>query len=297
MNKPDNFLNIQDEMGESPVWEPSEKALYWIDIAGERIHRYDSSTKKCETFKAGMPVTAIARRASGGWLTITKSGLAFWDPVSNRFSLITDPFKDEPDFSFNDGAVDRQGRFLLGSYNNKVLDAAEGSLYRMDRDRTLHELDTGLKVPNGIGLSPDGNKLYVTEQFNYKIHVYDYDTKKGTVSNRATFAEVPEPAGMPDGLTVDSQGFVWSAHWGGSRVTRYDPEGKIDMEIKVPAEIVTCDGGIIWAGNILPVSISGQPGRRREYSMLTETSGQAATGSTPARIPGPGGWTRTRICS
>jgi len=189
-----------------------------------------------------MPVTAIARRASGDWLTITKSGLAFWDPGSNRFSLITDPLKDKPDFSFNDGAVDRQGRFLLGSYNNKELGAAEGSLYRMDGDATLHELDTGMKAPNGIGLSPDGNKLYVTEMFNYKIHVYDYDTKEGTVSNRATFADIPESAGMPDGLTVDSQGFVWSAHWKGSRVTRYNPEGKIDMAIKVPAEIVSCIG-------------------------------------------------------
>jgi sugar lactone lactonase YvrE len=242
MNKPENFLNVQDEMGETPVWEPSEKALYWIDIAGERIHRYDSSIKKCETFKAGMPVTAIARRASGGWLTITKSGLAYWEPGANKFNYITDPFKNEPDFSFNDGAVDRQGRFLLGSYNNKVLDAAEGSLYRMDVDGTLHELDTGLKAPNGIGLSPDGNRLYVTEMFNHKILLYDYDTKTGTVSNRATFTDVPESAGMPDGLTVDSLGFVWSAHWEGSRVTRYNPEGKIDMEIKVPAEIVTCVG-------------------------------------------------------
>jgi sugar lactone lactonase YvrE len=242
MGTPENFLNIQDEMGESPVWEPTEKALYWIDIAGERIHRYDSGTKKCETFKAGMPVTAIARRASGGWLTITKAGLAFWDSGTNSFSPVTDPFKDNPDFFFNDGAVDRQGRILLGSYNAKDLEAAEGSLYLMDGDGKLYEIDTGLKVPNGIGLSPDGKKLYVTEMFNYKILVYDYDTGKGTVSNRATFCDIPESAGMPDGLTVDSQGFVWSAHWNGSRVTRYDPSGKIDMEIPVPAEIVTCIG-------------------------------------------------------
>ena len=131
---------------------------------------------------------------------------------------------------------------IVGSYNSANLDSPDGSVYQLNPDNTLHKIDSGIVTSNGIGLSPDGKTLYVTEMFANKITAYDYNIETGDVSNRRTFVDIPKDAGMPDGLTVDSEGFIWSAHWGGWRVSRFDPSGNLEREIKVPVELVTCIG-------------------------------------------------------
>ena len=116
--------------------------------------------------------------------------------------------------------------------------AAEGSLYRLDHDGSLHQLDTGYATANGIGLSPDGKTVYVADQRHGQIIALDYDTLNGTVSNRRLFARVPEAEGMPDGLIVDAEGFIWNGHWNGWKLTRYDPSGKIERQISFPVQHV-----------------------------------------------------------
>jgi D-xylonolactonase len=242
MNKVEHYLSVQNELGETPIWVPEEKALYWVDIGRHMIFRLDVNTHDYESFKPNMPVRGLCRRGAGGWLIITDAGLAFWDRASNRCEFIVDPYTDRPDLQFNDGAIDRQGRLLVGSYNSARLDAPDGSLYRLDADRTLRKLDKNLVLSNGIGLSPDGKTLYVSEMFAHKITAYDYEIESGIAGNRRVFVAIPEDAGKPDGLTVDSQGFVWAAHWGGWRITRYDPAGKLEREVRIPTENVTCIG-------------------------------------------------------
>ena len=244
----EHFLPVQNELGETPIWVPEEKLLYWVDIGSHKIFRMDVKTNEYEWFKPDMPVRGLCRRSSGDWLLITDTGLAFWDRSSHTCEFIVDPYADQPDLQFNDGAIDRQGRLLVGSYNSNRLDAADGSLYRFDIDRRLHKLDKNLVLSNGIALSPDGKTLYVSEMFANKITAYDYDIASGAAGNRRVFVAIPQDAGKPDGLTVDSQGFVWAAHWGGWRVTRYDPAGKLEREIRVPTELVTCIG---FGGNNL----------------------------------------------
>lgn len=241
MNTLEHLLTVQDEVGETPIWIPGEQALYWIDIEGERVHRYEPALGAVQSFDTGVPVTALARCGEGRWILATKTGLSFWDSGTNHSTFIVNP-ETHADLRFNDSAVDRQGRLLVGSMNQKDLGAAEGSLYRLDPDLTIHQIDTGYAVANGIGFSPDGRSVYVTEMFRNRILVHDYDTAAGTVKNRRTFATIPTDAGLPDGLIVDREGFVWSAHWGGSRVTRYDPEGKIERVIHLPVPNVTCMG-------------------------------------------------------
>ena len=240
MSEIERVAAVQDEVGETPIWIPEEQALYWIDVEGKRVHRLDPATRQVQTFAVDFPITALARRASGGWITAAKTGLYFWDHRTNRSQFIVDPEAANPDVRFNDGAIDRQGRFLIGTLNQKDLNAPDGSLYRLDPDGSIRKLDTGLAVANGIGLSPDGRTLYVTDMFHSRILAYDYDAGRGTVSRRRIFASVPADTGLPDGLIVDSAGFVWSAHWGGSRITRYDPDGKIERQVKMPVANPTC---------------------------------------------------------
>jgi sugar lactone lactonase YvrE len=242
MNEVEHYLPVQNELGETPIWVPEEKLLYWVDIGRHRIFRLDPKTNEYESFKPDMPVRGLCRRSSGGWLVITDAGLAFWDRSANTCEFIVDPYADQPDLQFNDGAIDPQGRLLVGSYNSTRLDAPDGSLYRLDTDHTLHKLDQDLVLSNGIALSPGGETVYVSEMRANKITAYDYNMESGTVSNRRLFVAIPEDAGKPDGLTVDSQGFVWAAHWGGWRVTRHDPDGKLEREIRLPTELATCIG-------------------------------------------------------
>jgi sugar lactone lactonase YvrE len=242
MGSLEHYLPVQNELGETPIWVPEENALYWVDIGTHTIYRLDPATATYASFKPDLPVRGLCRRTAGSWLLITDSGLAFWDRQSNACEFIVDPFADNPDIQFNDGMIDRQGRLVVGSYNSARLEAADGSLFRLDPDRGLHKLDKNLVLSNGIAVSPDSRTLYVSEMFANKITAYDYDAGTGGVGNRRVFVEIPKEAGMPDGLTVDSQGFVWAAHWGGWRVTRYDPAGKLEREIRVPVELVTCIG-------------------------------------------------------
>jgi len=242
MNDVEHYLSIQNELGETPIWVPEEKSLYWVDFIRNTIFRIDVETRKHESFKPDMPVRGLCRRGSNGWLVITEAGLAFWDPKSNQCELVVDPYKNEPNLQLNDGAIDRQGRLLVGSFNSADHDAPDGSLYRLDTDRSLHNIDDNIALSNGIALSPDGKTVYASEMSAYRINAYDYDAATGTLANRRVFVTLPEDGSKPDGLTVDSQGFLWAAHWGGWRVARYDPAGKLEREIRLPVELVTCMG-------------------------------------------------------
>ncbi len=242
MKTAEHFLAVQNEMGETPIWVPEEQALYWVDIPQHTIYRYDPKRGTTESFQPELPVRGLTRRTGGGWLLITDAGLGFWNQHTNSCEFLNDPCAEISDCQLNDGVIDRQGRLLVGSYNPATLDAADGALYRLNTDRSLRELDASLVLSNGMGLSPDGKTLYVVEMFAHKITAYDYESETGSVSKRRTFAEIPKNAGMPDGLTVDSEGGVWTAHWGGWQVTRHTPDGTLERTIQVPAEIVTSIG-------------------------------------------------------
>jgi sugar lactone lactonase YvrE len=142
--------------------------------------------------------------------------------------------------TMNDGAVGPDGRFYAGSLNFDVLDAPDGCLYRVDTDGSIATIETGLVLPNGIAFSPDGRTLYVTEMWVNRITAFDFDARRGTVSRRRPLIEVPADEGHPDGLIVDAEGYLWSGHWQGFRVTRYDPDGKKVCHVGVPVPTATC---------------------------------------------------------
>ncbi len=239
MNEPQHQVRVQNRLGETPIWDQQENALYWVDWGGRPTCRFEPASGEMVNFPVSLPVTALARRHSGGWLAIAQDGIYLWDPATNVYEpFVGPPNPGKPELCFNDGAVDRQGRLLAGTVNMEDPFAPEGSLYRLDPNGSLHELDTGYATANGIGISPDGSTVYVSDMRHNQILVLDYHARLGTVSNRRLFARVPVEEGMPDGLIVDSEGFVWSGHWDGWKLTRYDPDGKIERQIRFPVQHV-----------------------------------------------------------
>ena len=240
MSEVESVLPQRNQLGEGPLWVAEESALYWVDIDESKILRYHPSTGAYDTFDVDTRVTALAMRASGGFVTATDKGLAFWDAQTQALDFFADPEADLSSTRFNDGAADRQGRFWAGTMNEVDFESPDGSLYRLDPDKTLHTMETEIPVANGVGWSPDNKTMYFSDTMRQVIWVYDFDPATGGISHRRQFARVSEEGVLPDGLTVDSEGFVWNAQWNGWNVTRYDPEGKVERVIQLPAQQITC---------------------------------------------------------
>ena len=244
MSELEHVLPVQNKLGEGPMWHPGEQALYWVDIPNHLIYRYYPVTGQREVFDAGVAVTVLAPRAAGGLVTGTARGFAFWDPRSQKLDFIANPEADRPYIRFNDGAVDVKGRFWAGTMNDQDSESPDGCLYRLDPDGSIHRMATGITVSNGTAWSPDHKTMYFTDTFRRVILAFDYDADTGAISNRRPFVHVPEEDGFPDGHTMDSEGCLWSTHWGGWKVTRYDPDGKVEREIRLPvANVTSCAFG------------------------------------------------------
>ena len=150
MNKVEHLLHVENKLGEGPVWSQSERALYWVDILEHKIYRFFPATGQSDIFEVSLPITLLAFRASGGFVTATNNRLAFWEPQSQNFDFIADLETDNPDIRFNDGAVDPKGRLWVGTMNEKVNQAPDGVLYRLDSDLSVNRIASGFTVSNGM---------------------------------------------------------------------------------------------------------------------------------------------------
>jgi len=222
-------------VGESPLWHPQERLLYWVDIQGKKVHRFDPKSARNETFHLPDLVTCLAFRKNGGLLLTLRKHFAFFDPGSGKLETLATIEGNKPGNRFNDGRVDPQGRFWAGTMGDPAWDQPVGSLYRFDPDQTVTRRWTEVICSNGTAWSPDGRTMYYTESFRYTIFAYDFDSQTGSLANRRVFAAVDRKLGaFPDGLCVDAEGFIWSNHVGIGRVVRYDPTGRIERQIQLP---------------------------------------------------------------
>jgi len=226
------LLSTANQLGEGPLWHNTEKALYWVDIEGECFHRFFPDTGKQDTFEVGQPIGCLAFRFNGGLVLALRDGLGYWNFETKDLEIITNPEEGRKKARFNDGKVDRKGRLWAGT----IGEDANSSLYRFDPDGSIHTMETGITISNGIGWSPDDKTMYYTDSPLRVIYAYDFDLSSGEIANRRKFVQIPVTDGDPDGLTVDSEGFIWSAQWDGWRITRYDPDGKIERVIKMPVQ-------------------------------------------------------------
>jgi len=231
----DCALRAAGNPGESPLWSAHEQALYWVDILGQAIHRFHPATGSDETFPLPDEVTALGLRQQGGLVLTLRHQFAFYDPARRELTRGAAPEPGEPQNRFNDGKVDRQGRFWAGTMNDQQWAAPTGALYRLDPDGRITRLQGDVACANGLGWSPDNRTFYFGESFRYAIFAYDFDPDTGHLANRRLFAAIDRAGGaFPDGLTVDADGGVWSVHNAVGRVVRYDPRGQITHTVALP---------------------------------------------------------------
>ncbi len=220
-------------LGEGPVWDPSVARLYWIDIKQRRLHSFHPSGGDQDHWDLPDQPGALALNADGGLVLALARGLAGFDPSTGEVTSWVDPEPDLPDNRLNDGATDRQGRFWVGSMDDRQQDRI-GALYRFDRDFTIHQVLDGIGIPNSLAFSPEGDVMYFAETLDRTIYAFAYDQTTGTATGRRVFATTE--VGYPDGSTVDAEGFLWNAQWGGHRVVRYAPDGSVDRIVDLPVQ-------------------------------------------------------------
>ena len=233
----------RDRLGEGVLWSERDNAVYWVDILAPALNRLSLADGAIDRWTMPAPIGWVAERAAGGFVAGLQGGFAFLtiDPFEIR--MIGDPEPHLPGNRMNDGKADAQGRVWCGT-----MDMAEeqesGSFYRLDPDGRWTMVDTGYRVPNGPAFSPCGRWLYHSDSPRGVIYRFAR-TADGGVSNRQPFIRFAEADGAPDGMTVDAQGHLWVAHWGGGRISRFNPDGAFDRSIDLPARQVTniCFGG------------------------------------------------------
>ncbi len=245
MSEVELLLDSKNQLGEGPMWDADSQIFYWVDIIENCFYSLDPLTNDVRRYDIGQPVGTVVLRQQGDFVLALRDGLAFYDARTKKLDFIIDPETDKPDSRFNDGAVDRQGRFWAGTMGK---DQGQGALYRLDTDLTLHTMEVGVTTSNGLGWSPDNRIMYYCDSGPKTIYQYDFDAVTGAVENRRVFVQIPDGQGSPDGLTVDSDGFIWTARWDGWKIARFDPDGKLEREIPVPAARVT---SCIFAGENL----------------------------------------------
>jgi sugar lactone lactonase YvrE len=220
------------ELGEGPRWDAANNRLLWVDIRRGELHAWDGSEDRVA--EVGAPLGAAVPTVDGDVL------LAFADRLALLSGETLASIPHGPHMRLNDGACDAEGRFWVGSMRRDETKRCDAALYRFDGG--LATVLDGVSLSNGIGWSPAGSRMYYVDTLTRRVDVFDYD---GELGSRRPFTAIEKEAGFPDGLTVDDEGGVWVALWGGSALRRYAPDGSLDRVLPVPAVNVTscCFGG------------------------------------------------------
>ncbi|MEQ9031308.1 MAG: SMP-30/gluconolactonase/LRE family protein [Aggregatilineales bacterium] len=227
-----HVVSVHCHLGEGPVWDAKNNYLYWVDLFRNRMHRWCPLVPDAfDTINFDHMVSAIGLRKDG-LILATSDGVAYANSDGNIEAWRYFPVLLQEGAHSNDGAVDRQGRFWLGTAAGKF---PENHLYRLD-SQSIQIMESHIGISNGIGWSPDDRLMYYVDSPKQVIYVYDFDKSTGDIANRRIFVNVPKSMGAPDGITVDRDGYIWCAIWDGWRVVRYSPDGHVDTEIRVPVQ-------------------------------------------------------------
>jgi sugar lactone lactonase YvrE len=225
------------ELGEGPIWSQAERALWFVDIKGQRVHRFDPAHEVSRSWPSPDRVSFAVPTADGCLVAGLPGRLARFTPATGEFETLIHLESDLPDNRLNDACADAAGRLWFGSMDNREA-KPNGSLYRWDGTGAPVPCDHGFVISNGPIHSPDGRVLYHTDTVRRTIYRFDV-VADGSVSGKRPFIEIEDGAGWPDGSTVDAEGCLWVALWGGWAVRRYSPEGDLLEIVRLPCAYVT----------------------------------------------------------
>ncbi len=233
--KPEKVHDSECVIGENPLWHPDEASLYWVDIPAGILMRYDPATGTGGVaYEAGDAIGGVTLQDDGALLLFMARG-AVRRLRGGAAEDIIPELPGELDSRFNDVIADPEGRVFCGTMSS---DSHKGRLYRLDTDAGITMVEEGIGTSNGMGFTTDNRGFYHTDTRQSTIYLHDYERESGAISNRRVFIRY-EGQGRPDGMTVDREGYIWCALWGGSAVVRFTPEGQEDMRITLPALNVT----------------------------------------------------------
>ena len=233
------LVDAHAQVGEGPLWDEQQQVLYWVDILSSLLYIYDPATGENRALDVGRHVGTVVTRASGGLMLAVQNGFASFDLETQELTLIANPEAHITGNRFNDGKCDPAGRFWAGTmaYENPT---NQGSLYRLDTDLSVHKIFGDVAISNGIIWSLDHTTMYYIDTLRKSVRAFDYADDTGDISNERVIINVPEEIGMPDGMAIDSQGMLWVAHYGGSCVSRWNPNtAQLLLKIDLPVTQVT----------------------------------------------------------
>lgn len=225
---------VQDahaELGEGPVWDHRSGELIWVDILAGVVHRLDPSSGVDRPLAVGQPVGAVCLRRAGGYVVALRDGIATLTDGGD-LTFVADLEADVATNRCNDAKCDRAGRLWVGTM--RFDERPGGTLYRVDADHSATPAVTGLGLSNGLGWSPDGALMYLVDSLAGSLDVFDFEPCSAGLSGRRRFASFDRSEGYADGMTVDGDGFVWVALYGGGAVRRYAPSGELALAIELP---------------------------------------------------------------
>ncbi len=225
--------------GESPVWDSEARVLWWVDIGGEAVHRFDPSTREDRKTDARTMVGAVAPRIDGGLVAAVREGFAFLDFDSGAIEIVHVLGPSAASVRMNDGKCDHLGRFWAGTMGLGA-ESGAGALYRLDATPVVATfvLD-GITVSNGLDWSLDGSRMYFVDTPSFGIDIFDFESEAGVITNRRRLVEVDRAEGLLDGLTVDAEDHIWVALHGSGSIRRYTPAGSLESIVEFPVPYVT----------------------------------------------------------
>jgi sugar lactone lactonase YvrE len=239
-------LDSKAELGECPLWSADDQCLYWIDIMGSTINRFDPRTGRNTAWMLPSVPGCFAFRDGGGAVVAAQDGIYDMDFATGALERLIAPAHDFDLMRFNDGRTDRQGRLWMGTVHaaDMVANPAVTAYFRYD-GTGIHKGIEPVGMANGAAFSPDGRTMYRVQTTDRLIFAHDYDPVTGTPSRARVFAVVPDELGMPDGATVDSEGGYWVAlpvgadNLGKGGIARYTPDGRLDVYFDAPVPMPT----------------------------------------------------------
>lgn len=274
----------RDELGEGPLWSARHNAIFWVDILSQALYRCSLADSSVRRWALPERIGwVIERRGKPGFIAGLQSGFVELDIEPFAIRPIVDPEPELPGNRMNDAKADQHGRIWAGTMDAAIRETT-GSLYRMQPDFSVRRVDTGYKITNGPTFSPKQDVMYHTDTGLGLVYRFDL-SPEGEIGNRQVWLKFTPDMGSPDGMTVDAEGHVWIAHWGGSRISRFTPDAKLDRDIRLPApQITSC----VFAGPNLDRMFvtSAAKGLDRSKETLAGSLFEVDTGGIRGLAPG-----------